>query len=408
MNRQSAMASTSGRRLAVLCFLALLASSGAARAQCVLIPSPGNDNFVCSSGVSGSLTDLQGNNSLTFPPLGTGTIAGNVLFGAGGDTVTMQSGSITGTVGQGDGADLFEIDAGTVGGSVTQGAGVDRFSMTGGQIASLFQGDGLDVFFMSGGIIVGAFEDGDVAVMTGGVIGRVDMNLANNTFDMSGGTIIDNLVTGFGNDAIRMSGGLIGGNLSVSGGADRVTLTGGRIAGEIRMSTGIDVLIWSDGGTIDGAILMAADADRATLNNLSLAETSSTPLIDGGTEIDALFLVASAASGAGRFANWEAISLLCCSQWTLDGTAVLGDAGTGTGVLLVGAGSTLFAGGVDAGVAPFVAGQSALLINAGTLDLTSGAASVGDRFTVTGNYSGADGTLLLDTILAGDGSPSRP
>lgn len=51
---------------------------------------------------------------------------------------------------------------------------------------------------MSGGTINRAFEDGDRAVMTGGTIGRVDMKLDNNVFEMSGGSIINNLVTGFG------------------------------------------------------------------------------------------------------------------------------------------------------------------------------------------------------------------
>lgn len=64
-----------------------------------------------------------------------------------------------------------------------------------GTIASLQQGGDFDKFFMSGGTITGAFEEGDEAKMTGGTIGRVDMKLANNVFDMSGGTIIGNLVT---------------------------------------------------------------------------------------------------------------------------------------------------------------------------------------------------------------------
>ncbi|WP_125461885.1 MULTISPECIES: autotransporter outer membrane beta-barrel domain-containing protein [Rhodomicrobium] len=406
MTGRNAFASRGRRRWAGLAFLALLLTCGEARAQCVLIPTPGNDVFTCSSGVSGSLTDLQGNNTLIFPALGTGTIAGNVLFGNGNDRVEMHSGSITGTVDTGDGADSIEISAGTILGSVTQGAGIDSFIMTGGQIASLFQGDGLDVFLMSGGTIVGAFEDGDAAVMTGGTIGRVDMNLANNVFNMSGGTILGNLVTGFGNDTIGLSGGLIGGNLSVSGGTDLVAISGGRIAGEIRMSTGNDVLLWVDGGIINGAILMAGDNDRATLRNLSLAETSATPVIDGGTEADTLVLDNSSAAGAGRFINWESIALTRDSVWTLTGNAVLGDAGTGTGVMAVDGSSTMFGGGFDAGVAPFIAGQIAVLTNAGSINLTNAGGGGGDRFTVFGNYIGAGGTLVLDTVLAGDGAPS--
>lgn len=87
--------------------------------------------------------------------------------------------------------------------------------MTAGSIQSLAQGDGRDVFSMSGGTIIGAFEDGDVAAMSGGTIGRVDMKLDDNIFDMSGGRIIGNLVTGFGRDTITVAGGSVGGNISV-------------------------------------------------------------------------------------------------------------------------------------------------------------------------------------------------
>ncbi|WP_330299920.1 hypothetical protein [Streptomyces sp. NBC_00503] len=57
----------------------------------------------------------------------------------------------------------------------------DDFAMTEGQIASLAQGDGRDTFLMTGGTISGAFEDGDVAQMTGGTVGRVDLKLDSET-----------------------------------------------------------------------------------------------------------------------------------------------------------------------------------------------------------------------------------
>src|SRR5690606_33300774 len=127
----------------------------------------------------------------------------------------------------GDGSDVFMISGGTITGNVKQGTGTDDFQMTGDQIQSLSQGDGLDTFFMSDGHIVDFFEDGDHAVMTGGRIGRVNMMLDNNLFDMSGGRIDGNLVTAFGNDTGILSGGTIGGNISVSGGT---------VGGEVRMS----------------------------------------------------------------------------------------------------------------------------------------------------------------------------
>ena len=114
----------------------------------MLTPGPGNDAFTCDSGSSGPLTDLSGNNSLTLPANGSGLINGSVTFGAGADRVDIHSGVITG--------------------AVSQGNGIDDFVMTGGSIGSLAQGDGRDTFLMTGGTIVGAFEDGDVARMTGG------------------------------------------------------------------------------------------------------------------------------------------------------------------------------------------------------------------------------------------------
>src|SRR3546814_20978337 len=86
--------------------------------------------------------------------------------------------------------------------------------MTGGAVGQLNQGGSMDTFLMTGGRIVDAFDDGDTARMTGGRIGRVNMKLADNLFDMSGGVIDRNLVGGFGDDTIIPSDGTIGGNRS--------------------------------------------------------------------------------------------------------------------------------------------------------------------------------------------------
>lgn len=168
-------------------------------AACTFTPPVGDDSYTCDSGTSvGGLTDPAGNNTLLLPSGGTGTIAGDVTFGTGADRIEIHSGTIDGVVVQGDGNDAFVISGGTVTGNVQQGSGVDDFRMTGGTIQSLNQGDNLDTFFMSNGRIIDAFDDGDVATMTGGRIGRVNMKLDDNIFDMSGGTIDRNLVTGFG------------------------------------------------------------------------------------------------------------------------------------------------------------------------------------------------------------------
>jgi hypothetical protein len=174
----------------------------------------------------GGLTDPGGNNQLTLPAGGTGTIAGNVTFSAGTDTViAMDSGRIErlGRPGQWR-RPIPRSARGSVAGQVQQGEGVDHFAMTGGEINVAQPGRRarhLPHVGRPDRRCVRRWRSSHV--MTGGRIGRVNMKLADNLFDMSGGTIDRNLVTGFGNDTIILSGGTIGGNISVSGGTDSVT-----------------------------------------------------------------------------------------------------------------------------------------------------------------------------------------
>ncbi|MVV49838.1 autotransporter outer membrane beta-barrel domain-containing protein [Pseudomonas sp. PB120] len=388
---------------AVAIFLCLPWSQNA-NASCTLTATGGNDNYVCDSGSSGPLTDLTGNNSLTFPANGTGTINGNVTFGAGIDRVLMSSGSIVGALDQGDGANVLQIDNGRITGDVHQGNAIDLFIMNGGSIHSLFQGDGLDRFLMTGGTIIDAFEDGDFATMTGGTIGRVNMKLDDNTFDMSGGKILGNLVTGFGQDTIIVTGGFIGGNISVSGGDDSITVTGGEIVGEIRASAGNDILLWNGGGLIRSAILMGEDNDRAILRNLSESTLTLTPSIDGGTGNDQLTFDHTTSAGAGRYINWETVNLNNGSRFDLTGKFVLGDSASGTGVFNIDGSSTLTS--TQGSVMPFAAGQRVTLNNAGVIDLSSGNTRTNDTLTVQGNYAGSGGQLLLQSEVGADNAPS--
>lgn len=374
------------------------------QAACTLVPSTGNDNFVCDSGNNGPLTDLTGNNNLAFPANGTGTITGNVTFGAGNDTLDMKSGVISGIVQLGDGSDTFSIDAGQITGAVNQGNGVDTALIRGGTIQSLAQGDSRDFFQMSAGTIIGAFEDGDTAKMTGGSIGRVDMKLDDNLFDLSGGEILGNLVTGFGTDTIIVSGGRIGGNISVSGGNDSITVTGGEIVGEIRASAGNDSLTWDGGGIIRSAILMGDGDDRATLRNLSASRLAQTPTLDGGNGSDLLTFDNTTTSGVARYINWETVNLNNKSQLDFDGNFVLGDSTSGSGVFNIDSSSVVTS--ARGSLTPFSAGQRATLNNAGIIDLGSGNSRTSDTLTVQGNYAGNGGQLWLQSVLGDDSSPS--
>jgi outer membrane autotransporter protein len=355
-----------------------------ADAACTLTPTSGDDTYVCDSGSQASLTDLLGNNSLTLPTAGTGNITGAVTFGPGTDRLLIQSG--------------------VIGGAVAQGSGIDDFVMSGGQVQSLAQGDGLDTFTMSAGTIVGAFEDGDIARMTGGTIGRVDMKLDNNLFDMSGGRINGNLVAGFGRDTMLISGGSIGGNISVSGGNDVVRVTGGDVGGQILMSFGDDSFTWSGGGLIHGAVQLADGNDTAVLSALNQTLLATTPLINGGPGNDTLTFDATSATGGLRYSSWETVSLANGSTLDLPDTLTLGDSVSGTGSLAIDSSSVL--GASQGTLAPFSSGQNATLSNAGLIDLTRSGELTTDRLYVVGNYLGNGGRMALQSELAGDDAPS--
>ncbi|HDS1817916.1 TPA: autotransporter outer membrane beta-barrel domain-containing protein [Pseudomonas putida] len=296
-------------------------------------------------------------------------------------------------------------------GAVVQTQQIDTFTMTGGTVQSLNQRQGFDDFTMSGGRIVGAFEDGDHAVFSGGQIGRVDLKLADNYFEMSQDTAVatqidGNLVSGFGNDTILLRGGSIGGNISTSGGEDNITISGGSLKGNVLASAGNDSFTWSS-GSIGGRVDMGIGDDKATLENLD-AKTL-TISVDGGAGKDALVFDNSRATRGALYVNWESVALANGSQFTLNDTLTLGDLGndtlpaTGTGAFKIDASSALIAR--QGSIVSIQNGNKVAVENAGTIDLTQGNDAQG-RLTIQGDYTGNNGTLRLNSVLAGDGAAS--
>ncbi len=247
---------------------------------------------------------------------------------------------------------------------------------------------------MSGGRIVDAFDDGDYAVMTDGRIGRVNLKLDNNYFNMSGGTIDRNLIAGLGNDTIIVSGGMIGGNISISSGTDSVTMTGGTVAGDVLLGFGNDQFSWSGGGIIYGKIDLGPDNDTAVLANLTDANIGATARLSGGEGNDVLTFNNVKTGKVSRFDSWETINLTDDTRLVFDSALTLGDAGTGTGTLNIDATSTIYGGAAMGSVNPFAASQLASVFNAGRIDLTNGGTSTTDTFTIKGNYVGQNGLLF--------------
>lgn len=317
---------------------------------------------------------------------GTGPDSPGFATGAGNDSVTITGGVVTGTI--------------------LQEGGRDSFVMSGGEIAALNQGGELDFAEISGGRIIGLFYAGDDVTMTGGQIGEVDLEQANNIFRMSGGIIDLNLSAAQHNDTLILSGGRIGGTVDFGNGNNSFTVTGGTIIGNVQSLAGTDTFTWDGGGAIGGSVTLGEGNDRANLSNLTDAIIDGT-ILDGQAGTDTLTFSGTTASWGAQFLNWENADLTDNSELTATQDIVLGDAGTLQGAMTIDGSSRLLAGnGVNAVFRPFDPTGTASLSNAGAIDLTNGGSGAGDIFTVRGQYAGTGGRVVLDTVLGSDGSAS--
>ncbi|HGM6310561.1 autotransporter outer membrane beta-barrel domain-containing protein [Pseudomonas putida] len=328
-------------------------------------------------------------------------------------SLTVTPGETLGALVQTNTADEFTLSGATVQ-SLQQGNGQDTFTMSGGTLGSLNQGGDMDTFTMTGGTITGAFEDGDTAWFKGGSIGRIDLKLADNFLEISQGlgvetVVVGNVVSGLGNDTIIMTGGTVGGDISTSSGVDKITISGGTLKGEIRTGNGKDEFTWT-GGQIGKRVIMENDDDTAIVRALDLG--NSAVILDGGTGTDTLTFEQSQVGQGASYMNWESINLQQGSRLTLNDTLTLGDLGsdqprvipaTGTGTLQIDASSAL--NSRQGSIVSIQSDSKVSVVNAGTIDLSRGNDAQG-RLTVQGDYTGNNGTLRLNSVLAGDGAAS--
>jgi len=328
-------------------------------------------------------------------------------------SLTVAAGDDLDAIVQTSAADQFIITGGEAK-SLKQGEGQDTFNMSGGKLGSLNQGGAMDEFVMTGGTITDAFEDGDKAWFKGGSIGRIDLKMADNFLEMSENLgvetiVVANVVSGLGDDTYILTGGTIGGDLRTSSGDDEINVKGVDLKGEIRAGQGKDKLNWTS-GKIGKKVDMGADNDTATVSTLDLS--SSTVLLDGGTGTDTLTFQQAKVGQGALYVNWESINLNQGSQLTLNDSLALGDLGsdqspiaaaTGTGTLQIDATSTLISR--HGSIVSIQNGSKASVVNAGTIDLSRGNDAQG-RLTIQGDYTGNNGTLRLNSVLAGDGAAS--
>ena len=193
--------------------------------------------------------------------------------------------------------------------------------------------------------------------------------------------------------------------LAVSGSAgnDDVLLTSGNVFGDINTGAGDDTITWN-GGTLDGSLsLGAGNSNRANINNVDVSQTSH---ITSGIGEDNQVSFSRIVSRGGTFDTddltrgvnlgngWNVINFVDGTQWELTGDLKLAHSNVNIDNT-----STLFAGN---GVNPTISGgekNSAIVTNAGLIDLTNGIGSPGNSLTINGDLVSDGGTVKMITDL---------
>lgn len=394
----------------------------------------GIDTLTVDGGTITTINQGTGRDTLT---LNGGSIT-NIFQGSSSDTLTMNGGIITGIIDQGSFADILTISGGNIN-TINQGTGNDSLTISGATTGAIIQGDGLDSFTMgvgtvidsldqgggidtatlNGGHIIGLFDNGDIVNFHAGRIGDVDLKKADNIFIMDGalGAVsIDGFLTAQnGKDTYTLTSGTIGGNVNSGNGDDVVLIDGTAITGILETRGGNDIITLAS-GSVTGAILAGDNDDTftwsgGTLTSFNAGNGSDNALVtainfdgsqnlDGGDDIsiadgfiDTLTINGVTATiNAGNISNWENIIIDGGTLSFANGLLATGsDAGTG---LTLQNGGTLDAAGGFA-----LTGN----INNGGI-ITSQNNVVGDIISVSGNYTGNGGQLLIDTVLGDDAS----
>ncbi len=216
--------------------------------------------------------------------------------------------------------------------------------------------------------------------------------------------------TGSGSISVTTSGAVTGGT-----GAGIATQGNAGAAVQINLSSGSTVSATSgtaitnddsnatvsvkSGAAVNGAISLG---DGSDLLDFSGGDFSGVTLFDGGDDnssgdgfVDTLRFGSSGSLNGANVRNFEKFEVVNNAVVTLtDNTLTAGDGGAGTGiftqsggVLRLNSGATSLNGNVS---------------NGGTISAQNG--SVGDMITVSGDFIGNGGTVMLDVQLGGDGS----
>ncbi|EFC9695284.1 autotransporter outer membrane beta-barrel domain-containing protein [Escherichia coli] len=374
-------------------------------------------------------------------------IPGNITTGNGDDVLTLSGVSVVRNISLGDGDNILAMSGAVIDGAVTAGSGDDRLMFvrdtdadtSGSAIPSnlytvinnsgtdISLGDGNNTVIMDHDV---TFSNGNNSIVTGKgndaftiSDGKFNSNInagdGDNTFTVTGGSLKGSITGGSGADVYYQSAGDVVGNLNAGDGFNDITLDGGTLTGNITTGAGDDIIFLSS-GKYSGAVSTGAGDDTIYLGasdeSQPEVDISGLTRLDGGDNSDdigdSLYVfrdLTGSTSSEGKagdvhISGWENIDIgsePVPADDLMARSAVESSAKTATlsltgdldvRSLKINSGSVLNLSDTTESAA--VKGN---LINAGTIDLTR-QSSPSQTLSVTGNYTGSDGLLKMNTV----------
>ncbi|HEI1767229.1 TPA: autotransporter outer membrane beta-barrel domain-containing protein [Escherichia coli] len=416
-----------------------------------LIAGSGDDSLSMKNiTVQGDVNLGNGDNLLILDNSMLGDNAGttgDITTGKGNDVLTLAGASVVRYISLGDGDNILAMSSAVIDGAVAAGSGNDRLmfvrdtdadtshSETPSDLYTVINNSGRDISLGDGNNTVimdhdVTFSNGNNSIVTdkgndtfiiseGKFNSNINAGEGDNTFTVTGGSLKSNITGGSGVDIYYQSAGDVVGNLNAGDGDNDITLDGGTLTGDITTGAGNDMIFLSSGkhtGTVStgkGDDILYLGMHDTSLPDIDISELTR---LDGGESSDdeagdhliVLRDLTGSTGGEGKagdihISNWEnidvgsepvsGVNLMARAATEPVKTATLSLTGDlETRSLKINSGSVLNLSGTTESAA--VKGN---LINAGTIDLTR-QSSPSQTLSVTGNYTGSNALLKMNTV----------
>lgn len=239
-------------------------------------------------------------------------------------------------------------------------------------------------------IVTNNLSDATGIRITGGTATTLSDIIVKGTVDVRNGTAI--LGNGNGIERVTLEGGSVYGAINLGKGDDILTANRGMIDGEIVMGRGSDTLILNPG--IDITQLVKANGNDPMY---SQADDEINQIQANGLHFIGYTSLAGNNNQGTNYANWDSITLNDGASLTLSGDLFESTEDRNRTLTINNTSSLLHQNDMPA-IDRTIYGN---LNNEGNVILSSNNMA-GDLMTVTGNYTGNNGSISFDTVLGDD------